>query len=66
MNDQPLSKASTYTEQRRNTKTNIHASSGIPTDEPSNNAAKTYTLERAATGTGKTYFYNNSSMNIVV
>jgi hypothetical protein len=34
------------------TKTNIHASSGIRTHDPSNQAAKTYALDRTATGTG--------------
>jgi hypothetical protein len=36
----------------RNTKTNIHSSSGIGTHDPSNQAAKTYALDRTATGTG--------------
>jgi hypothetical protein len=36
----------------KNTKTNIHASSGIRTYDPSNQAAKTYALVRAATWTG--------------
>jgi hypothetical protein len=40
------------TTQHRNTKTNIHVSSGIRTHEPSNQAAKTYALHLAATGTG--------------
>jgi hypothetical protein len=38
--DQPIAKASTYTGQHnRNTKTNIHALSGIRTHNPSNKAA---------------------------
>jgi hypothetical protein len=40
------------TTQHRNTKTNIHASKGIRTHDSSNQAAKTYALDRAATGTG--------------
>jgi hypothetical protein len=40
------------TTQHRNTRTNIHASSGIRTHNPSNQAAKNYALERAATETG--------------
>jgi hypothetical protein len=40
------------TTQLWNTKTNIHASSGIRTHDPSNQTAKTYALDRAATGTG--------------
>jgi hypothetical protein len=38
------------TTQHRNTKTNIHASSGIRTHDPINQAAKTYALDRAVTG----------------
>jgi hypothetical protein len=34
--------------------TNIHASSGIRTHDPSNQAAKIYALDRAATGIGIT------------
>jgi hypothetical protein len=34
------------------TNTNIYASSGIRTHDPSNQAAKTYSLHRAANGTG--------------
>jgi hypothetical protein len=51
------------TTQHRNTKTNIHASSGIRPHDPSFQAAKTYALDGAATGTGWTttvvlsYFY---------
>jgi hypothetical protein len=42
--DQPVAKASTYTGQHNiYTKTNIHASSGIRTRDPSNQAAKIYT-----------------------
>jgi hypothetical protein len=40
------------TTQYRNTKTNIHASSGIRTYDPGKQAAKTNALDRAATGTG--------------
>jgi hypothetical protein len=40
------------TTQHRNTKTNIHASSGIRTHDPSNQEAKTYVSDRAAAGTG--------------
>jgi hypothetical protein len=35
-----------------NTKKNIHALSGIRTRDSSNQAAKIYALDRAATGTG--------------
>jgi hypothetical protein len=48
--DQPVAKTSAYTGQHntnRNTKTNIHASSGIGTHDPSNQAAKTYALQTA-------------------
>jgi hypothetical protein len=37
----------------RNSKTNIHVPSGIRTHDPSNQAAKTYALDRAATGIGE-------------
>jgi hypothetical protein len=51
--DQPVAKAYTYTGQHnRNTKTNIHASSGIQSHNIINQAAKTYALDRAATRTG--------------
>jgi hypothetical protein len=43
------------TSQYINTKTNIHASSGIPTHDPSNETAKSHALDRAATGTGFIY-----------
>jgi hypothetical protein len=45
------------TTEHRNTKTNIHASIGIRTHDPSNQAAKTYALDHAATGTGKVRLY---------
>jgi hypothetical protein len=38
------------TTQHRNTKTNINASNGIRTHDPSNQAANTYALDLAATG----------------
>jgi hypothetical protein len=38
----------------RNTETNIHASSEIRTHDPNNQAAETYTLDSAATGTDRT------------
>jgi hypothetical protein len=41
--------------QQRNTKTNIHAPSGIRTHDPSNQAAKTYATDHVDTGTGGTY-----------
>jgi hypothetical protein len=40
------------TTQHRNTKTDIHASNGIRSHYPSNQAAKTYALDREATGIG--------------
>jgi hypothetical protein len=40
------------TTQHRNTRTNIHTSIGIRTHNPSNQAASTYALHCAATGTG--------------
>jgi hypothetical protein len=43
------------TTQHRNTKTNIHASTGIRTHDPRNQAAKTYSLDRATTGTSRTW-----------
>jgi hypothetical protein len=45
--DQPAAKASTVTGQH-----NIHASSRIRTHNPRNQAAMTYALDLAATGTG--------------
>jgi hypothetical protein len=39
--------------QHINTKTNIHAPSAIRTRDPSNQASKTYALDRAATGIGQ-------------
>jgi hypothetical protein len=48
MSDQTVARPSTYT-------TNIHASSGIQTHDPSNQAAKTYDLHRAAIRTSTTY-----------
>jgi 1,2-phenylacetyl-CoA epoxidase PaaB subunit len=63
--DQPIAKGSTYTGQhntetytRRNTKTNIHTSSEIRTHDPSNQTAKTYALDHAATGTGHHAIYH--------
>jgi hypothetical protein len=47
--DQPVAKASTYTGQH-NTETQRQTSSGIRTYGPSNQADKTYALDRAATG----------------
>jgi hypothetical protein len=44
---QPVAKASTYTGQH---KINIYISSGIRTHDPTNQVAKTYALDRAATG----------------
>jgi hypothetical protein len=44
------------TTQHRNTRTNTHASSGIRTHDPSNQAAKTYALDRAATANGQIIF----------
>jgi hypothetical protein len=40
--DQPVAKASIHSRQYKNTKTNIHASSGIRTHDPTNQEAKTY------------------------
>jgi hypothetical protein len=40
------------TTQHRNTRTNIHALSGIPTHIPSNQPAKTHASDRTATVTG--------------
>jgi hypothetical protein len=39
--------------QHRNTKRNIYAPRVIRTHDPSNQAAKTYVLDRAATGAGQ-------------
>jgi hypothetical protein len=49
--DQPLAENSTYTGQH-----NIHALRGIRISDPSNQAAKTYALDPAATGIGSTIF----------
>jgi hypothetical protein len=43
-------KVSAYRGQHRNTKTNMHALSVIRTHDLSNQAAKTYALNSAATG----------------
>jgi hypothetical protein len=53
--DQLVAKACTDTGQHKhiNTKANIHAPSSIRTRDPSNQAAKTYALHRAVTGTGQ-------------
>jgi hypothetical protein len=40
------------TTEHRNTKTAIHASRGIRIHDPSNEAAKTYSISRAVTGIG--------------
>jgi hypothetical protein len=45
------------TTQHRNTKTNMYASSGIRTHDPSNQSVKTYTLDSAATVTGYKHIY---------
>jgi hypothetical protein len=45
------------------TKTNIYSYSGIRTHDPSNQAAKTYASDRAATGIGS-YTYNNRKIII--
>jgi hypothetical protein len=47
----------------RNTKTNIHASSEIRTHDPSNQEAKTYTLDGATTGTGSKW-YNEAKIRL--
>jgi hypothetical protein len=55
----PLDELSpTRTTQHRNTKTNIHASSGIRTHDSDNQAAKTYALDCADTGTGIVFKYS--------
>jgi hypothetical protein len=43
---------------KRNTRKNLHASSGIRTHNPNNQAAKTYALDRAVTGTGPCFIGN--------
>jgi hypothetical protein len=57
------------TTQHRNTKTNIHVPSGIRTHDPSNQAANTYPLDRAATGTGRdwiiTYYSEERQLQIL-
>jgi hypothetical protein len=68
MSHQPVAKAFAYTGQHNTEtqKTNIHTPGGIRTHDPSNQAAKTYALVRAATGTGwncilaNIYMYNLS------
>jgi hypothetical protein len=69
--DQPVAKASTYTEQlSRKTRTNIHALSGTRTHGLSAQAIKANTSDRAATGTGsdtvkqRNYFYGCSITNV--
>jgi phage terminase large subunit-like protein len=50
MSDQPIAEASSYT-QHRKTRTDMHALSGIRTEDHSDQAVKTYDTVRAATGT---------------
>jgi hypothetical protein len=51
--DQPVAETSACTGQHNTEiQRNIHAPNGIQTRNPSNQAAKTYALDRAATGTG--------------
>jgi hypothetical protein len=52
MSYQPFAKTSTNT-QHRKTKTNIHALSGIRTHDHSDQAIKTYALDRVATETDR-------------
>jgi hypothetical protein len=53
--DQLVAKASTDTGQHnlQTQETNVHAPTGIRTRDPSNQAAKTYALDGAATGIGQ-------------
>jgi hypothetical protein len=60
MSDQPVARplpTQDNTTQHRNTRTNIHALSGIRTHDPSNQPAKTHTSDRTATVTGTFYLY---------
>jgi hypothetical protein len=62
--DQPVSKAYTYTGQNNTEpqETTIRATRGIRTHDPGNLAAKTYSLDRAATWTD---FIVNKEMKII-
>jgi hypothetical protein len=51
-NDQPDAKAYTGQHNAVTQETSIHAPSEIQTNDPSNQAAKTYALDRAAKGIG--------------
>jgi hypothetical protein len=53
--DQLVAKASAYTTQHRNMRTNIHALSGILTNGLSVQAIKTYASEGTTTGTGLSF-----------
>jgi hypothetical protein len=66
MSDQPVAEASAYTGQHnRNTTTNIHASSGMRTYNPSNQAAKIYALDRVVTGTGHIHISVTSMRSVI-
>jgi hypothetical protein len=58
MSDQLIANASTYVGHHY-TKINIYASNGIRAQDPSNQAAKIYTLDSAATGTGTAHVLIN-------
>jgi hypothetical protein len=53
------------TTQHRNTRTNIHALSGIRTHDPSNQPAKTHASDSTATVTGKKIPYGTKSLNSI-
>jgi hypothetical protein len=64
--DQLVAKTSTDTEQHNTqTKTNIHAPGGIWTRYPSNQAVKTYALDRAATRTGRFIYLRNERSSTI-
>jgi hypothetical protein len=56
-NDQPVEKASNYTEYNTKTRTNMHALSGIQTHDLIVQTAKTFAPDRMATGIGVCLFH---------
>jgi hypothetical protein len=61
--DQPVSKACTYREQHKETKTNIHALNGIRTHNLNFRAIKDFAWDCATTGTGVRTLYNRKVGN---
>jgi hypothetical protein len=64
--DNLFTKVCTYAgrKQHGSTKTKRYASSGIRSHDPSNQAAKTYALDRATAGTAKNSYHLNKIFNL--